>query len=368
MNSKELLNKSMQEPCLRKGSFSSNIAKSISINKLDKGENQDQVDTGDRETSAGDNHYRKNSALNSTILQDVDFHNLDGEGDKKLRDLVHQYQLRDAIHRQEISKLKKSNELLRSHVYELEKELDRSKKNKDSERRYINRLEAELNQIKDRMRLDAEKKSVTTGLADQKENQYIKMIEDLKSQITSISSEKKLTEHLLKNALTQHDTNKSDKTPSTSSGTHKGLDPSILAATSGKYSTNAGGRPKADPFARKTSAIKIYNDENEYASYSQCQSVNSSFVMNSVKTSKDLDTTMMKENKQSGSVLASGNMGRILQEGSMNSAVELPTEGDEAFPNKVFHPQLNQKSLKERMDMSQFKLDLSVISKNRKVG
>jgi hypothetical protein len=354
----------MQEPYLRKGSFSSNIAKSISINKFD---NQDPVDTGDREPQSGDNNYRRNSGLNTTILQDVDFHNLDGDGDKKLRDLVHQYQLRDAIHRQEIAKLKNSNELLRTHVYELEKELDRSKKSKDSERRYINRLEAELNQIKDRIKLDAEKKSLISNISDQKENQYIKMIEDLKSQVTSINSEKKLTEHLLKNALTQHDTNKSDKSQS-SSATHKGLDPSILTTTSGKYSANAGGRPKADAFARKSSAIKIYNDENDYASYSQGQSVNSSFIANSVKVSKDLDTSYVKENKPVGSVQTSGNVGRILQEGSTNSAVELPTEGDEAFPSKVFPPQLNQKSLKERIDMSQFKLDLSIISKNRKVG
>lgn len=191
----------------------------------------------------------------------------------------------------------------------------------------------------------------------------------MKAQISNISSEKKLVEHLLKNALTQHDQNKSDKPPS--SGSNKVFDLAAYATSSTKYSTNAGGRPKPDAFAKKTSAIKIYNDENDYASYSQSQTANSSFVANSVKTNKDYET--LKEVKPTSSVLANlanGNMNRVLQEGNANNAAveNIPTESEEAFPTKVFHPQTNEKSLKERIDMSKFKLDLSVISKNRKVG
>ena len=170
---------------------------------------------------------------------------------------------------------------------------------------------------------------------------------------------------MLKNALTQHDQNKSDKPPS--SGSHQIFDLAAYATSSSKYSTTAGGRPKPDAFAKKTSAIKIYNDENDCASYSQSQTANSSFVANSVKTNKDYET--LKEVKQVSSMMNNANMNRILQEGNVNNATEhIPTESEEAFPTKVFHPQPNEKSLKERIDMSKFKLDLSVISKNRKVG
>lgn len=129
---KDVLNKSMQEPYIKKGSFSSNFSKSISINKLENPESQEFDGLGEGESINDDYNNRRNSALNSTILQDVDFNSLEVDGDKKLRDLVHQYQLRDAIHRQEITKLKKTNETLRGQVYELEKELDKSKKHKDS--------------------------------------------------------------------------------------------------------------------------------------------------------------------------------------------------------------------------------------------
>jgi len=42
---------------------------------------------------------------------------------------------------------------------------------------------------------------------------------------------------------------------------------------------------------------------------------------------------------------------------------ELLGDHDEAFPDKVTPPQLNAKSLKERMDMNKFKLDFSRIGK-----
>lgn len=45
--------------------------------------------------------------------------------------MIHKYQLRDAIHRQEINKLTKANELLKEHVKSVEKELEKTKKNRE---------------------------------------------------------------------------------------------------------------------------------------------------------------------------------------------------------------------------------------------
>jgi len=366
-NNKDLLNKSMHEPYIRKGSFSANIGKSISINKLEKPENQGLDDGMDKGLMNVDHAYAQSPGLNSTILQDVDFNNLDADGDKKLRDLVHKYQLRDAIHRQEITKLKKSNELLRTHIYELEKETDKNKKDKETEKRYISRLEAELSQLKEKMRVEAnEKRPTTPTLLDNKETHYLKIIEDLKAHVKNLSSEKKLVEHLLKNALTQHDMAKeNNKNTSGSSGAHKVLENSNLAINSCKYA-NMGAKMKTDTYTKKSNVSTTYNDENDYSSYTQAPTANSSFAGNSFKLSKDNEGS--KEGKQVNSSVTVDKMEKFLQQDSTYSSVQLTEDGDEPFPNKVFHPQPNEKSLKERIDMNQFKLDLSIISKNRKVG
>ena len=66
------------------------------------------------------------SNLNLTFLQDLN----DQPNDKHFQELVHRFQLRDAIHRQEINKLKGSNELLRSHIISLEEEVKKFTKSR----------------------------------------------------------------------------------------------------------------------------------------------------------------------------------------------------------------------------------------------
>ena len=66
------------------------------------------------------------SNLNLTFLQDLN----DQPNDKNFQELVHRFQLRDAIHRQEINKLKGSNELLKSHITSLEEQIKKFTKSR----------------------------------------------------------------------------------------------------------------------------------------------------------------------------------------------------------------------------------------------
>jgi len=69
--------------------------------------------------------------LNVTVFQEHDLNIPEMENDSKIKELVHKYQLRDAIHRQEIAKLKKSNEALKNQVKSLQEELERVNKNRE---------------------------------------------------------------------------------------------------------------------------------------------------------------------------------------------------------------------------------------------
>jgi len=128
---KDVLNKSMNEVYMRKESLPNNIAKSVSINKLDKQSASDLNDIMEEKLTRAETSYTQDPNINATILHEVNLNSLDQESEKKLRDLVHKYQLRDVVNRQEILKLKKSNDSLKSQVDRLDKELEKSNKNRE---------------------------------------------------------------------------------------------------------------------------------------------------------------------------------------------------------------------------------------------
>jgi len=195
-------------------------------------------------------------------------------------------------------------------------------------------------------------------MAENKENQYLKIIDDLKAQNSNLGSEKKLVEHLLKNALQQKENGKEDK--KLSNEILNTLESSNLAITSCKYS-NTKERAKTVTNAKKPTPAANFNDENDYGYHSQYQALHSSFVSMQGKPKKESENL-----KQVNTSLTVAKSNEINEEHIMKAVVQTE-EGDEPFPKKVFHPRLNEKSLKERIDMSQFKLDLTRISKSRKV-
>jgi len=366
-HSKEILEKSMQEPYFRKESLASNLMHSVSINKNDKHENTFHDDL------KGDSLYLQDSTLNNTLLNDTYLNKLDGDGDQKLKELVHKYQLRDAAYRQEIEQLKKYNETLRTHTFELEREAEKTNKSRDLEKRYITKLEDENNQLKERLQQEEiEKKSLTAIMSETKEKQYMKIIEDLKAQVTNLSSEKKLVEHLLKSSIMQKESTKENikDDRKLSNGILNTLESSSLAVNTCKYS-NSKDRVKTANYTKKPLATEVFNDENDYASHSHYQTLNSSFATISLKLDKE--STSLKESKQQLQQLVNSslNFGKIIRVNEGNNTNHNETtgrteDGDEPFPKKVFHPRTNDKSLKERIDLSQFRLDLTRISKSRK--
>lgn len=376
--------RSLQESYMRKESLTSNFMNSVSINKVDKQENTMTEELYEEKLMKGDSVYVQDNTLNSTLLQDVNATKLETEGDQRLRELVHKYQLRDSAYRQELNQVKKAHEAMKGQMVELEREMDKVNKSKDMEKRYISKLEEENSQLKERLQQETiEKKSLTAMLAENKESQYLKIIEDLKTQVSTLTSEKKLIEHLLKNALTQK-----EATPTATAGISKDnikderkistgilttLESSSLAINSCKYS-NIKERVKTTPYSKKTAVTETYNDENDYATHAHYQTMNSSFGTMPLKFDKEavsLKEVKQPQQQQSNSSVNFENLKQFLNERINTQADEQPSEimdddGDEAFPNKVFHPKLNQKSLKERINMSQFKLDLTRISKSRK--
>jgi len=360
---RDLLNKSMQENC-RKESLPLNVAKSISNNRSDKIDTCEIDDIGEEKVSRGEPQKTQESALNTTILHEVNLNTIDNGGDKSLRDLVHKYQLRDAMHRQEILKLKKANDMMRSHFQDLEKELEKVNQNREVDKKYINRLESENIQLKDKLRQESNKSPITTTITSDKENKYLKMIEDLKGQVASLSAEKKLVEHLLKNSLLQNDSSKEnniklDKRYSVA--TTASMDNPKLLGISNK-NLDVATRVKTDNYVKKTLDTEG-NDENDYPTYAQFKALNTSVNATAAKGSVKEDR-VLKEAKEASLSINFAKINMFLNEGSVS---ELHEDCEEAYPNKVVPPKLNTQSLKERMDMTQFRLDLTRISKNRKV-
>ena len=70
------------------------------------------------------------SAAGNGVCESL-YTSFENECDKKVREIVQKYQLRDAMHRKEITHLRKSNEILQSHIKKLEHELYRYKKKRE---------------------------------------------------------------------------------------------------------------------------------------------------------------------------------------------------------------------------------------------
>lgn len=129
-HSKEILEKSLQESYFRKESLASNLMNSVSVNKLDRNETTIHEDLYD-DKLRGDSILIQDHGLNATMLSDNNMTRMDTEGDYKLKELVQKYQLRDSAYKQEVEQLKKANDTLKAHVFDLEMEVEKINKNRD---------------------------------------------------------------------------------------------------------------------------------------------------------------------------------------------------------------------------------------------
>ena len=190
----------------------------------------------------------------------------------------------------------------------------------------------------------------------------MKVIEDLKSQVTNANADKKLAENLLKSALLQNEMskeNKIEKKPSTA--ILHSMENGRVNNGSNKQ-INIGVRVKTDNYLKKKIETETYEDETDYPSHAPSQPLNTSFLGLTSKVSLD------EKSKDARDINMSMNFEKLSKMMDGNTITTLVTEeSDEPFPNKVSPPKLNNKSLKERMDMNQFRLDLTRLSKNRKV-
>jgi len=383
---KDMLNKSMNEAYMRKDSLPNNITKSVSINKLDKQSTPELNDITEEKLARAETSYTQEATVNATILHEVNLNSLDQESEKKLRDLVHKYQLRDVVNRQEILKLKKSNDSLKSQVDRLDKELEKSNKNRELDKKYIYKLETELGHMKEKSRLgSADKRPSTANNYDNKENKYLKMIEDLKAQVSTLTTEKKVVEHLLKNSLLQNEMSKDkentriDKRLNSSSMSISNNQAKVLnTMESTSYGVNSsknlniGARVKTDSFVKKAAENENLNDENDFSTHARQPPQSQSFVgvPNLPMRNEKVTDGYLKEVRDNHTNMTMGKMTNLFttttDANPTLETVECHDEGDEGYPLKVVQPRLGAKSLKERIDMSQFKLDLTRISKGRK--
>ncbi len=193
------------------------------------------------------------------------------------------------------------------------------------------------------------------------------MIEELKAQVSTLTSEKKMAEHSLKNALLQKDMKENQKKP------EKKLETKTSQQTESSYlslplkSLNIGSKigienVKNDLSLKKHNEIENINDENDYSAHARQPPQNQTFVGMPNKYEKSSE----KHLKQRSINL--GQINKLLNEGGdVMEMFELSSEIEEAFPDKVAPPRLKDKSLKERIDMNQFKLDFTRIGKPRKI-
>jgi len=361
----------MQENYGRKESVPVNIAKSVSINKFEKTINSELDNIAEEKFMKTETSYADHG-LNATILHEVNLNNLDTESEKKLRDLVHKYQLRDVVHRQEILKLKKTNDSMKGLIERLEKELDKMTKNRDLEKKYIYKLESELSQYKEKARLGSVDKKAANGPSD-KENKYLRIIDDLKAQVNTLNSEKKLAESLLKNALLQNDAIKENvKAPQKIQAKVHHITETASFGLSNSKSMNFGTKMKTDSLKtdsvssvmKKSMDFENVNDENDISAHARQPPQNQSFL--GMPSKYERPEGMLKNVKETSINL--GKINRLLHDGeNMMDMLELSSEIEETFPDKVAPPKLKDKSLKERIDMTQFKLDFTRIGKPRKV-
>ena len=214
------------------------------------------------------------------------------------------------------------------------------------------------------------------------------MIEELKTQVSTLSSEKKVVEHLLKNSLLQNEMSKEntrvDKKLNNSSSSishnnnNQNKDSSnihtkvlntlnTVESISSSKNLNVGARVKTDSFIKKVSETENLNDENDFSTHARQPPQNQSFVgmPNLPMRNEKATDGFLKEVKDNHTNMTMGKWTTTDANQTMET-VEVHDDADEGYPCKVVQPRLVSKSLKERIDMSQFKLDLTRISKSRK--
>jgi hypothetical protein len=123
------LSKSVYESFLNNSSSTSKLNKSINsskyIVKTDTYEEKENIDYS--RILKKESH----SQLNNSILNTGDVSTIETECDEKLKEMIHKYQLRDAMHRQEIGKLKKAHDLYKAQMKNMQDELEKFYKNRD---------------------------------------------------------------------------------------------------------------------------------------------------------------------------------------------------------------------------------------------
>jgi hypothetical protein len=118
--SKKEFNRSLIDNFMKSEMFQKKINRSLSTNKMPTQE--------DKENNKLEN-TQSMGQMNLTFINDACLNSPNEEAN--LREALHKLQLRDAVQRQEITKINKSNELLRAHIKSLEKEVDKNKKNRE---------------------------------------------------------------------------------------------------------------------------------------------------------------------------------------------------------------------------------------------
>ena len=208
------------------------------------------------------------------------------------------------------------------------------------------------------------------------------MIEDLKAQVSTLQTEKKVVEHLLKNSLLQNEMSKEntrvDKKLNSSSLSNNQskvlntVESTSYGINSSSKNLNVGARVKTDSFAKKATETENLNDENDFSTHARQPPQSQSFVgvPNLPLRNEKATDGFLKEVRDNHANMNMGKMTNLFttttDANPTLETVEGQDDADEGYPLKVVQPRLGAKSLKERIDMSQFKLDLTRISKNRK--
>jgi hypothetical protein len=124
--------------CSSQSVYESFLNNSCSTSKLNKSINSSKyvlkTDTYDDKENIDYNRILKKESqtqLNNSILNTGDVSTIETECDDRLKEMIHKYQLRDAMHRQEITKLKKANDLYKSQMKTMQEEIEKLYKNRD---------------------------------------------------------------------------------------------------------------------------------------------------------------------------------------------------------------------------------------------
>jgi hypothetical protein len=190
-------------------------------------------------------------------------------------------------------------------------------------------------------------------------NILVKIIEELNKKISNITAEKKLVEDLLKNALLQNEISKKKERErekqqqprhvlasldlnvlKNSNRTSSGHQSFVLKASNERESTNATQTSQRNSVGSPTVAISLVPDKDE-----EMQRADTSFLNTPQAQAKFLQ--------------------QINNVADVEEIPEADEESERFLSNRVRPPQPTI-SLKDKFDMSQLKLDLTQVLKNRK--